>query len=151
MDTNSEKAQAQFKKNYDKHVRFEPRFTPGNYVFIKRPALLASAVNSITYEGDAKLLTRSAARSYVFVERHQVLAYAAEDIVYERCPKLLPHSTGPCRVIGVGSDYNEMVHDGIQNTISIKRLAKVAKDTRSNLEVTFDSGMNADIYPAKET
>lgn len=52
------KAQAQYKKKYNRHVRFKPSFETGGYVFVERPLLLASAADRMGWEGHSKLVVR---------------------------------------------------------------------------------------------
>lgn len=47
VDTNSKKAKALFKKNNDKHVRFEAGFATGGYVLVERPPFLVPAAVGI--------------------------------------------------------------------------------------------------------
>lgn len=47
-EMNSTKAQARYKKAFDKHARLDPRFEAGIYVFLARPPLLASAADRTT-------------------------------------------------------------------------------------------------------
>lgn len=71
-------------------------------------------------------------------------------IAYEGYSKLLSRQTGTYRVISVDPEYTKIDHNGIQNTVSINRLVKVAKEARSNVDSTSDSRANAEIDPAKE-
>lgn len=56
--TNSKKGQVQYKKNYEKHVRFEPGFAAGDYAFAEGPQLLAFGADCIAYGRYLKLLSR---------------------------------------------------------------------------------------------
>lgn len=55
-DTNTKKAQASYKKNYDKQVRFKPRFAAGDYIFVERTPLMASAADCGAYKRYSRLL-----------------------------------------------------------------------------------------------
>lgn len=55
-DANFNKAQARFKNNYDMDVRFEPRFSACDYVFVGSHPLMASAADCMAFRGYAKLL-----------------------------------------------------------------------------------------------
>lgn len=54
-DTNSKKAQARFKNDYHKHPRFKSRFAR-DYVFVKRPLLMACVADRMAYKKYFKLL-----------------------------------------------------------------------------------------------
>lgn len=116
-DRNYRQAQAGYKKDHDRCVRFDPRFAEGAYVLVERPILMASAVDCMFFVGFSKLLT---------------------------CHKR------PYRVISFRSEFVKIDQDGIQNTISINRLARVARELRANMEVSSESRTIADISSAKE-
>lgn len=55
--TNS-KIQARYKMDYNKDVRFEPLFAAGDFAFVERPPLTASAADRLAFERYSKLLPR---------------------------------------------------------------------------------------------
>lgn len=54
-DKNSKTARSQYKKNYNKHFRFEPRFATGSYVLIECLSLMVSAADQNIYRTFSKL------------------------------------------------------------------------------------------------
>lgn len=48
-DKNSRKPQARHKKDYDKHVQFEPCFEAGDYDFVELPPLVTSVADYMTF------------------------------------------------------------------------------------------------------
>lgn len=53
---NPKKAQVRQKKNYNKHIRLEPRFAADYYTFLERSPLIASPEDQAAYERHSKLL-----------------------------------------------------------------------------------------------
>lgn len=49
-DKNSENAQVEYRKDYDKHVLFGLRFAASNYVLPERHSVMESAANGMGYE-----------------------------------------------------------------------------------------------------
>lgn len=58
-DTNSKNGLTEYKKDYDSHVQFEPRFGAGGSILVKRPSIIASAADGMPFEGYANHLLHS--------------------------------------------------------------------------------------------
>lgn len=54
-DTVSINGRSEYKKDYDRHVRFYLRFAAGEYVFVERPPLMASSSDRLAFEAHSKL------------------------------------------------------------------------------------------------
>lgn len=61
VDSISKKEQTRYKKDFDKHVWFEPCFAADDYVFIKRPLLMAFVAEHMSFARYPRLLTSSTA------------------------------------------------------------------------------------------
>lgn len=55
-DMNTKKTQARYKKDYDRHVHFEPSFAVNHYLFLENHPLMASDVDRMAFKGYSKLL-----------------------------------------------------------------------------------------------
>lgn len=58
VDKSSKTTKVWFKKEYDEHVRFKPRFAGGDYVFVEHPRQMTSAADNIGNVAYLKLLSR---------------------------------------------------------------------------------------------
>lgn len=47
-----------YKSNDDNRVRFDPKYAPGDYVFVDRHSLTTSAVECLAAEGYAKVMPK---------------------------------------------------------------------------------------------
>lgn len=71
---------------------------------------------------------RFEAGDYVLFERPPLLELFVDQIAYKLYSMLLSRDTESYRVIIIRLNYAKIDHDGIQNTVLINRLARVAKE-----------------------
>lgn len=72
------------------------------------------------------------------------MASAVNCKAYEGYSKLQTRCTGPYQVISVEPRYAKTDQDVIKTNVSIDELTRVAKEGRSNMEVTSYSGTDTD-------
>lgn len=88
---------------------------------------------------------------YRFDERLTLIASAVSRMAFQKYSKLLPFRTRPYQVFIVRPGLAEIGQDGVQNTVSIFWLTRLAEERRSNISLTSDSRANTDTNPAKES
>lgn len=79
------------------------------------------------------------------------MPYAADWMAHGEYSKLLPWRFRPYLAISVGHEYAKTSEDGIQNTESINRLTRLAKDKKPKMEITSTLKTNTDTSPTKDT
>lgn len=65
--TNSKNAQAGYKKNYDKYVRFNSRFAAGDYFFVEHSPIVTVTAYCMAFDRYSKLLFRDTGLKQVMI------------------------------------------------------------------------------------